>query len=213
MGGHKLRPISKRPIRGEFALPSSENRGGTGDAVKSYFHNNADAKACRYTLVACADTPLLEEGIFSTLAGYVQEKGLVGAVATFRVDNPTGYGRIIRGGQGFRIVEEADCSKEMRDITEVNSGVYVVETKYLLERLEKIQQSDVTKEFYLTDIVSDNQKFEALEFDGPEKFVGVNTLEQLERAESILRRRKILSTARAGGSLFGFTARLYRRYC
>ena len=164
---------------------------GTGDAVKSYFRNSCDAKKLKYTVVVCSDTPLLDEEIFSTLFEHLEKKKLSGVVATFHTDDPTGYGRIVRGRESFRIVEEANCSEEVKKIAEVNSGIYIVETNYLLSRLENLARDDVTKEFYLTDIVCDNPSFEALRFDGTERFAGVNTLEQLESAEAILRRRKI----------------------
>ena len=164
---------------------------GTGDAVRSYFNDCADAKDLKYTIVACGDTPLLDEGIFVNLLEHLKEKKLLGVVATFHAANPTGYGRIVRGEQGFRIVEEVDCSEEMKKITEVNSGVYIVETAYLLSRLKKVECSGVTQEFYLTDIAADSPDFGALPFDRGERFAGVNTLKQLESAEGVLRRRKI----------------------
>ena len=199
--GHRREQVENH-IRAEHSpsirIVYQEQLLGTGDAVKSYFQNCNDAKELKYTIIVCSDTPLLEEKIFSTLLEYLEKKNLLGVVATFHTDNPTGYGRIVREEQNFRIIEEADCSKKMRAITEVNSGIYIVETDYLLSRLEKIHRNDITQEFYLTDIACDNSRFEALVFGEPERFAGVNTLEQLESAEAVLRKRKIQNLRAAG---------------
>ena len=199
--GHQREKIENH-IRAEHSssigIVYQEQLLGTGDAVKSYFENYGDAKKWKYTVVVCSDTPLLDEGIFTTLLNHLREKKLSGVVATFYAENPTGYGRIVRNVEGFRIVEEANCSEEMKKITEVNSGIYIVETDCLLSQLEKLSCNEVTKEFYLTDIVCDNPAFDALPFDKAERFFGVNTLEQLESAESILRRKKIKSLREEG---------------
>ena len=199
--GYKREQVEKY-IRSEHPpsvqIVYQEEQRGTGDAVRSYFQSCPDAKELKYTVVACADTPLLDEGIFSALLEHLEKKNLSGVVATFHAANPRGYGRIVRGGKGFRIVEEADCSEEMKKITEVNSGIYVVETNYLLSRLEKMECSDVTQEFYLTDIACDFSGFEAVLFGEEERFIGVNTLEQLELAERVLRRKKIQNLREQG---------------
>ena len=151
--------------------------------------------------MVCGDTPLLDEGIFSAMWEHLENRGLSGVVATFHADDPSGYGRIVRESGEFRILEEADCSEEMKGITEVNSGVYIVETDYLLSRLEKLEHSTATGELYLTDIVRNSSRFEAMPFDQAMRFSGVNTLEQLESAEAFLRRKKI-KELREGGVRF-----------
>ena len=193
------------PIR--FAC--QEKPRGTGDAVRAYFRHCGDAKDLRYTVVVCGDTPLLDEEIFSTLWERLEKGGLSGVVATFHMEAPGGYGRIVREGRGFRIVEEADCSEEMRRVTEVNSGIYIVETEYLLSRLDELEESSVTGEIYLTDIVCGSSHFEAVPFESAGRFAGVNTLEQLESGGSGFEAEKNQEAERGRRLFFGFPTRLY----
>ena len=179
-------------------IACQEEPRGTGDAVRSYFQSHDDAKELKYTVVVCADTPLLDEDVFSTLLKYLEKKELSGVVATFQAAEPTGYGRIVREEASFRIVEEADCSEEMKKVTEVNSGIYIVKTDYLRARLDELESNRVTGEIYLTDIVRNSSHFEALSLDRAERFIGVNTLEQLEYMESTLRMRKIKALREKG---------------
>jgi bifunctional UDP-N-acetylglucosamine pyrophosphorylase/glucosamine-1-phosphate N-acetyltransferase len=84
-----------------------KEQNGTADALKACFNDLPHFWDYDYTLVACADTPLITEFEFNELYKVMQENpSLVGVAATFETGNPTGYGRIIQGGKGFKIVEE-----------------------------------------------------------------------------------------------------------
>lgn len=113
----------------KFALQKEQL--GTADALKSYFKGNSNAKDFDYTIVICADTPLISEVEISSLYKEAISKNLDAVVASFEAINPTGYGRIVRSNPGFHIVEEKDASDEIKKITEVNSGFYLIKTKYL----------------------------------------------------------------------------------
>jgi len=170
-----------------ISFPEQKEQLGTADALKSYFSGCPWAKNTEYTLVMCADTPLLTSTELSTLWKSIQSKSLDGICASFKESNPTGYGRILRSEKGFKIVEEKDADESIRKIQEVNSGLYLFKTPYILEQLKSIGSSNKANEFYLTDSFSSGQNVEALCFDDALAFMGVNSPKQLELAGRHLR--------------------------
>ncbi len=177
-------------------------KGGTGDAVSKVI-----PLLERYpesaTVILNGDSPLIRPE--SLKAGYEKfsKENLDGLVFTAVLENPTGYGRIVRDPQGRvkRIVEEKDASEGKKAIKEVNGGFYIFKTDLLLEALRELKPSPITGEVYLTDVV------EILYLKGrrvdtfalpPEEIFGVNDRIQLSEAERILLRRKIESLQREG---------------
>ena len=171
---------------------------GTADALRAYFDSSESTHKQDYTLVICADTPIVSEAELSKMLELLQTSKCEAVVATFEEKNPKGYGRIIRGARGFHIVEEKDASDEERKITEVNSGLYLIKTEYVLKHLKEVNSNNKSGEFYLTDIFKDEYNVSPLLFPRGEVFLGVNNLEQLEEAENILRKRKLNSLREAG---------------
>lgn len=163
---------------------------GTGHAVRTYFEQIPRAERFKYTIVACADTPLLTKEIFQDLIKEIKmDKDAV--CATFTEENPTGYGRIVRGKKGFSIVEEKDASDELRKITEVNSGLYIFKTEYLKDHIFNLRSNNKAGEFYLTDTCQQDANVEALHFNDKDLFLGVNNLLQLSIADRKLRNRNM----------------------
>lgn len=172
---------------------------GTGDALKAYFNERNENKLTEFTFVVCADTPLIKAETFLKLwSRFEINKNLKACAATFKILQPKGYGRILRAAKGFKIIEEKDASESERMIQEVNSGFYLVKTKYLIEQLEGISDKNKSGEFYLTDIFKSDTDVEALAIDDPQEFLGVNTLEQLDEATTVLRKRKNSTLMNAG---------------
>ncbi len=168
---------------------------GTGDAVKAYLAQNAAAATYAWTLIMCADTPLITPGVLAQLAQAALSRGEAVA-ATFMVDYPTGYGRIVRQGAGitagsFKIVEEKDASAEQKQIKEVNAGLYLVPTAVLIERLAKVDDQNKAHEFYLTDIFTGTAGQAILIKDGATLLAGVHDMAQLSLADRELRLAKI----------------------
>ena len=164
---------------------------GTADALRAYFDSSLETHKFDYTLVMCADTPVVSEAELTKMLVLLNNENCEAVAATFQESNPLGYGRIIRGSNGFHIVEEKDASDEQRKITEVNSGLYLLKTQYVLEHLKNIDSNNKSGEFYLTDIFKDELNVKALCFPNGNVFLGVNNLAQLETVEGILRTRKI----------------------
>ncbi|WPU65604.1 bifunctional UDP-N-acetylglucosamine diphosphorylase/glucosamine-1-phosphate N-acetyltransferase GlmU [Peredibacter starrii] len=169
-----------------------KEQNGTADALKSCFHDQPHFWDYTYTLVACADTPLLEEAEFNKLFEVLKaDPKLVGVAATFEAHDPTGLGRIVHGKNGFQIVEEKDASPEQRKITEVNSGVYILKTSHVKEVLGTISNNNKSGEFYLTDLFQDKYSVKPVKFPSEVPFLGINTLEQLAEVTKLFRAKKL----------------------
>lgn len=177
----------------EINFAIQEAQLGTADALRSYFNSPESgvlAKKFDYTLVICADTPVVSANELSQMLALLTNEKLDAVAASFIEKNPKGYGRIVNGAKGFHIVEEKDATDEIRKITEVNSGLYILKTSYVLEHLAKIDSNNNSGEFYLTDVFKDGLNVKAQCFLEGNVFLGVNTLAQLEDAEKALRKRK-----------------------
>lgn len=179
--------IEKNHSEVMFAI--QENQLGTADALRAYFDSSPNTKNFDYTLVICADTPVVSANELSAMMALLKEKKLDAVAASFIEKNPKGYGRIVRGKIGFHIVEEKDATDEIREITEVNSGLYILKTSYVLEHLKAIDSNNKSGEFYLTDVFKDGLNVEAQCFSEAHTFLGVNNLKQLEEAEKALRKK------------------------
>lgn len=171
-----------------FAI--QEKQLGTADALRAYFSSSEHTLKYDYTLVICADTPVVSAAELSDMLKLLQSENLDAVAASFIENNPKGYGRIVRAQKGFHIVEEKDASDEIRKITEVNSGLYILKTSYVHEHLKAIDSNNKSGEFYLTDVFRDGLNVKAHCFVNGDVFLGVNTLEQLEAVEWALRERK-----------------------
>ena len=165
---------------------------GTADALKACFADLPHFWDHAFTLVACADTPLISSEEFCRLFEALKaDPSLVGVAATFTSGTPTGYGRIVRGKPGFHIVEEKDCTPEERRITEVNSGFYILKTPHVKAVLGQISNQNKSGEFYLTDLFQDSYAVEAVAFASDTPFLGINTMEQLSAVSTLIRKRKL----------------------
>jgi len=165
---------------------------GTADALKACFSDHPHFWNHEYTLVACADTPMLSENEFNVLFQELSSHSdLQGVAATFHATNPFGYGRIVKSSNGFHIVEEKDATNVERRITEVNSGLYIFKTTHLKNVLNTIGNTNKSGEFYLTDLFQDQYKVKAVEFESETPFLGINNLGQLSSINKILLSKKI----------------------
>lgn len=165
---------------------------GTADALKACFNDLPHFWNFDYTMVACADTPLITnqefQDLFKVLTSHPE---LVGVASTFATVTPTGYGRIVHGSKGFSIVEEKDATEEQRKIQEVNSGFYILKTSHLKQVLGTISNKNKSGEFYLTDLFQDEFAVKPVKFPSETPFLGINTLEQLANVDKIIRTQKV----------------------
>lgn len=172
---------------------------GTADALRAYFSGHPAAKDYEYTAVICADTPLIGGEDLEKLYRYLIEHQLDAVAATFHAINPHGYGRIVRNEDGgFHIVEEKDASAAQKAIKEVNSGLYIMRTSFILQNLDRVDCQNKSGEFYLTDLFQDDRLVAPVLFPHEETFIGVNTLGQLEQVTTLLRQAKCQALRAAG---------------
>ena len=163
---------------------------GTGDAVKSYTDQVKNLNDYTHTVVMCADTPLLKSEYLMKLIEKSLTTNSDAVVATFKVDQPAGYGRIVEKGSAFSIIEQKDASEEQKKINEVNSGLYCFKTSYLKEFINTLSSNNASGEFYLTDLFQPERNVHKECFDDALSFQGVNDLVQLESSALELYRRK-----------------------
>jgi len=147
-------------------------------------------------LLLYADVPLLQSGTLARLIDAHQSARAAATVLTAELDDPYGYGRIVRDRSGkiVRIVEERDASGEERAIREINSGIYTFALAPLFEALDGLAADNAQGEYYLTDLVSiyrrRNQRVETLLIGAPDEIRGVNSRVDLAELGRVLRARK-----------------------
>jgi len=146
-------------------------------------------------LVLSGDVPLLSEKTARALVGYHRQSDAVATILTAEVADPIGYGRIVHNPDGSvkRIVEHKDASKKELAITEINSGIYVFEKQKLFGCLAQLTPNNVQGEYYLTDVFEmfwkNKWRVSAVKAIDAIEVMGINDLEQLEGAQSILASR------------------------
>ncbi|MEG1495784.1 MAG: bifunctional UDP-N-acetylglucosamine diphosphorylase/glucosamine-1-phosphate N-acetyltransferase GlmU [Clostridiales bacterium] len=178
--------------RTEFVLQKEQK--GTGHAVKQAMPSLADAKGT--VLVLCGDTPLLRGATLEKFINNHESTGAVCSVLTAKLENPRGYGRIIRSENGLlsKIVEEKDADEAQKQIKEINSGVYCFDLAFLREALDELKDDNSQGEFYLTDTVAiaNEKSLTATPWlvDDFEEVKGINDRIQLSEATKIMFRRK-----------------------
>jgi len=174
---------------------SQTERLGTGHAVlqaRPLLQGHSDT-----VLVFYGDMPLVTAASMQRLLALHQRTRAAGGVLsmlTFHSDTPRGFGRIVRGPAGAvrAIVEEADCTAEQRQITELNPGLYGYDAAWLWQNLDAIQLSP-KGEYYLTDLVAiavqQGRPVLAEAVDDAVEMLGINTRVHLAEAEAVLRQR------------------------
>lgn len=166
---------------------------GTAHAVLSCKEHLKDFEG--ETLVLCGDGPLVRAETLSTLIGKHEMEQSAATLATAVLEDPTGYGRIIRDRYGNiqGIVEDSDCSREQLAINEVNPSYYLFNNRLLFEAAEQVKPDNVKHEYYLTDavsrIIATGHKVVAVTAVRPEEAMGVNSRAQLSVASKIMQHR------------------------
>ena len=175
---------------------------GTGHAVQMAM---AEIAQTERTLILFGDTPLVRASTLQRLLDASQESGF--ALLSAVVDNPFGYGRIVRDADGSvsAVVEEKDASETQRAITEINTGMMVVAREILTTHLPQLQNNNAQGEYYLPDLVALHRaaggRISAIIADDAEETMGINTRSQQAQAEAVYRRRQAQALLDAGVTL------------
>ena len=179
---------------------------GTGDAVRvgltSFSDEELDGDGD--VIILPGDTPLLRPSTIASLVNHHRESGAACTVLTAVPDDPTGYGRVVRGPDGAvrRIVEQADASVGELTIGEVNTSIYCLRLAELAPALRRLEPQNAQGEYYLTDVVEvlaeAGYLVGAVTAPDAAETQGVNDRFQLAAAEAELRRRTNDELMRAG---------------
>ncbi|WP_028595204.1 bifunctional UDP-N-acetylglucosamine diphosphorylase/glucosamine-1-phosphate N-acetyltransferase GlmU [Paenibacillus assamensis] len=177
--------------RAEFVLQAEQL--GTGHAVKQ-------AKALLdgeqgTTIVICGDTPLVTSDTLEMLMKLHQESGASATILTAELDNPQGYGRIIRAEDGsvMKIVEQKDATEQEQLVNEINTGTYCFDNAKLFAALEQVTNTNAQQEYYLTDVIgimkAQGDIVRAYCTADAAESIGVNDRLALSEAERLMKER------------------------
>jgi UDP-N-acetylglucosamine pyrophosphorylase len=179
----------------EYALQEPQH--GTGHAVMQSepFLKEFEGEV----IILSGDAPLFTARTLRELIGFHRSRQAVATVLTAEMEDPAGYGRIIRNGGGeevLKIVEHKDATEEERAVNEINSGVYVFNAAELFSALHGITNKNAQGEYYLTDVFGicfgKGKKVCAFKVADANEIRGINTLEQLKEAEQLLQGEEYL---------------------
>ena len=199
--GH-LRDQVERHLAGREALFAVQDPPrGTGDAV-----GRALALLPREgeVLVLSGDVPLIAADTLAALVDLRRERGAAAAMATARLPEPGGYGRVVRDADGnvTAVVEANDASAEQRGIREVNAGTYVFDLAALRPAIAGLSPANAQREYYLTDVVgilaARGMRVVGLPLADPAEMAGVNSRADLAEVHRLLGARVIAALQAAG---------------
>lgn len=193
--GHQADRIQEKFKDPRIHFVLQEEQLGTGHAVLQavpFFRSFTGT-----VLILCGDVPLVKpETLRSFMETFWRNESIL-SVLTAVIENPFGYGRIIRSPAGWleRIVEEKDASEEEQLIREINTGIFCVKASYLIDGLKEIGQGNAQSEYYLTDLVEIGRKWglrcSAHIVADPVEVMGINTRVDLAIAHEVLRQEKL----------------------
>ena len=177
--------------RAEIAVQAEQL--GTGHAVMQSADLLKDFAGT--VMIICGDTPLLDGCELKKFYVEHQASGAAATVLTAILDNPTGYGRILRdcNGHVIGIVEEKAATMSQKNICEINTGIYCIEAPLLFEALSGLTCDNAQGEYYLTDVLG--KLNEMGKFVGgvitadSDMIMGINSRRQLADAETIMHTR------------------------
>lgn len=194
--GAEVQAVVERELGSEVTtfVRQPEQR-GTGDAVLAAKSALADSEST--ILILSGDVPLVRTQTLDNLINQHESAGASCTILTIRLENPTGYGRVIRDDPGnfVKIVEQKDATEEERQIREVNSGIYCFDSRKLWTALERIRPENSQGEYYLTDVPGilkdDGEQVSLYQHHDAREVSGVNTRAELAEFENLIRRRTI----------------------
>lgn len=200
--GHQHRRLQEALATHPITWVEQTEQLGTGHAVQQTLPH-LDNETMYLILVG--DAPLIRQTTLQALANVAKTSGV--AVLTVHLDNPFGYGRIVRDDSNHvaRIVEEKDATDSERQLTEINSGIFAIRGDLLKTLLPQINNDNIQKEYYLTDIVAlANQQGHpvvAHVIDNIDEVLGCNHKIQLAELERRYQRRQADELMTAGATL------------
>ncbi len=188
VGFKKEQVIEQTKDRDNLKYATQIEQRGTGHAVLQTEQFLKNKKG--HILILYGDVPNIKASTLQPIINDHTTKNRDLTLITAEIDNPTGYGRIIRDKNGdlLRIIEEKDCTSDEKKIKEWNPGIYIFKIPEVFEILNKIKTNNASNEYYLTDAIGlaqqSNMKIKAIKIANSNEVIGVNTAVQLKELES-----------------------------
>jgi bifunctional UDP-N-acetylglucosamine pyrophosphorylase/glucosamine-1-phosphate N-acetyltransferase len=207
--GHQEEEVSSAVAAEIGALAefvTQKQQRGTGDAVMSAKEKLGNSDSL--VVILSGDVPLLKPETLKAFIDSHRERRATCSILSVRLENPTGYGRIVRDSHDrfVRIVEQKDASPEERQLKEINSGIYCFDARKLFEALGKVKPTNEQGEYYLTDVpqilLSDGENVNIYVHHDAREVSGVNTRAELAEFENLVRRNSIRKLMIEGGVTF-----------
>lgn len=179
-----------------------EQQLGTGHALQCARRQLQTAGP--HLLVFHGDTPLITSETLRRFIASHLGSGAAASVMTAEMEDPTGYGRILRAPDGSvaSIVEQKSATPDQRRIREINTGIYCFETRQLLAELERIPRDPTSGEYYLTDVIGllthGGKKVQPYRMADASEVIGINNRAELAEVDALLRGRKARALMLAG---------------
>jgi bifunctional UDP-N-acetylglucosamine pyrophosphorylase/glucosamine-1-phosphate N-acetyltransferase len=200
--GHQANDViaAVAPLGVKTVLQSPQR--GTGHAM--LVARRAISGRAKFVIILPGDAPLIRTETIAALGRAHRESGAAATILSAEIENPAGYGRIVRQDDGrvAAIVEDSALTSEQRPIKEINSSIYCFTLETLWPSLAALKPQNVHKELYLTDAIAllrqKNEKVQAVLATDPDEVLGCNTRADLAAVDAVFRRRKRAAVMDAG---------------
>jgi len=192
--GHQADEVRRSVTTPGIGFIEQKEQKGTGHAVM--IGREALSGLDGYLMVLYGDSPLLRAQTLQCLIEQATAGDAAGVLLSALMDDPTGYGRVIRDHRGYvrEIVEQKAGSPEQLAIREANMGIYCFRADLFWKHVDEIRPDNPAKEYYLTDmpaiLTRAGHAVEAMRIDDPNEALGINDRAQLAEVDALFRNRK-----------------------
>jgi bifunctional UDP-N-acetylglucosamine pyrophosphorylase / glucosamine-1-phosphate N-acetyltransferase len=205
--GHEADAVQRAVEGTGIRFVTQEPQRGTGHAVMCAAKSLAGYDQ---VIILSGDAPLISSTTIERLRDFHQRSRSAMTLLSAHLENPTGYGRVIRAGaksdEVKEIVEEKSCTPAQRKIREINSGFYAFSVKDLFDHIEELKTDNPHGEYYLTDMAAvlrrANKRVVAIQTDNPGEILGSNTRAELVELDQKMRADKCRKLMDEGVTIF-----------